>query len=341
MSNRHLPVLIAFVIAGATTSSLVAAPVVRFELVMGRGFSPADSQQWVQFLAKLDQTSIRIRQGNGGERPSINEEGTADRPAYFVVGILTGRNQLQLPGGTYSLSDRERLRQWLDQLGAEGIVDPADKPVGFGLSADQLVAFHDKLAGAYTGESKGRRAGDVAREIVRGLSIEFVVTDGARESFGSPDLCPDPLTGLSAGTALAAVIRPLGLVCRPEKAGQTVRLKICAVRETEEAWPVGWPSEQTPGETAPKLFDFLNADIQNVSLGKTLDALQAKVGIPFLIDHNGLARQRIDLATTKVTYPKGRAMYQKVLSKILFQSRLKSELRVDEAGHPFVWIAPQ
>ena len=176
---------------------------------------------------------------------------------------------------------------------------------------------------------------------MRGLSSGVVGTAGAREAVASPELCPDPLTGRSAGTALPAVIRALGLARRPEKAGQTVRLKICTVRETEEAWPVGWPSEQTPGETAPKLFDFLNADIQNVSLGKTLDALQAKVGIPFLIDHNGLARQRIDLATTKVTYPKGRAMYQKVLSKILFQSRLTSELRVDEAGRPFVWIEPQ
>jgi hypothetical protein len=38
--------------------------------------------------------------------------------------------------------------------------------------------------------------------------------------------------------------------------------------------------------------------------------------------------------------PEARSYYKKVLSRVLFQAKMKCELRVDEAGTPFLWISP-
>ena len=62
--------------------------------------------------------------------------------------------------------------------------------------------------------------------------------------------------------------------------------------------------------------------------------------MPFLMDHNGLARQRIDPARVMIEFPESRTYYKKVLSRVLFQVKLKGEVRVDEAGEAFVWISP-
>ena len=323
------------------TAESHAAPPVQFELATEAGFDPTDSQRWLQFLAKLEMTSIRIRQAEAGDRESITNRGTEARPLYHVVGILTSRNRLRLPGGEFSLADRERLAAWLNKLETDGVAGPTQKTAAFGLTAEQLVSFHDKVAVPIACETKGRRCGDAARDIVKAIQIESAVSDAAKKAFGTDEVCGDDMRSLTAGTALAAAIRPLGLVARPEKAGKNVRLWICEVRETDEAWPIGWPSEEIPVKTAPKLFESLNVDIKGVALSTAMDAIQSRVGIPFLLDHNGIARQRIDISAVKVKYPSGRAMYQKVLSSLLSQAKLSSDLRVDEAGQPFLWISPR
>ena len=40
-----------------------------------------------------------------------------------------------------------------------------------------------------------------------------------------------------------------------------------------------------------------------------------------------------------VSFPLKRTFYKKALENVLFQARLRSELRVDEAGTPFLWIS--
>src|SRR5687768_12205379 len=162
-----------------------AAPPVQLELATERGFDPIDSQRWLQFLAKLELTSIRIRQAEAGDRESITNRGTEDRPAYFVTGILTSRNRLRLPGGEFSMSDRERLAAWLTKLETDGVAGPTQKTTAFGLTAEQLVSFHEKIAAPITCDTKGRRCGDAARDIVKGIQIEFAVSDPARKAFGS------------------------------------------------------------------------------------------------------------------------------------------------------------
>ena len=156
----------------------------------------------------------------------------------------------------------------------------------------------------------------------------------------SPEAVIDELQGLSAGTALVAVLRPLGLVMAPQKqADGTIKLWITDVRRAAASWPVGWPSEKPPREIAPKLFDFLNVEIKDTPLAEALAAISARLDLPFLFDHNGLARHQIDPPQVKVSLPPGRTYYQGILDRLLNQAQLKGELRIDEAEKPFFWIS--
>lgn len=323
------------------TLASAQSPAIQFELVTEQGFPVDGAQSWLQLLAKLNQTSIRIRVAEAGERESIKNEGTDQKPIYHVVGVLTARNRLRFPGREFGLSDRERIGQWIQDLAKNGIGRPKKTTV-FGLTEEELVACHEKLAARISCATQGRRAGDVARDIVNGAGVGFGATDAARRALGGQAVVAEDLQPLSCGTALAAVIRPLGLVFRPERAANgTFRVQISEVREVEESWPVGWPLEDIPAKIAPKLFDYLKVTITSRPLTEALSAIQKRVQVPFLMDYNGMARGRIDPAEVKVSYTKDRAMYQKIIDNLLYQAKLTSELRVDEAGTGFLWISPR
>jgi hypothetical protein len=146
---------------------------------------------------------------------------------------------------------------------------------------------------------------------------------------------------MSAGTALAAALRPLGLVLWPiAQADDTIELRIGPPSATSAAWPIGWPAEQAPPEAVPKLFEKLPVEINQTPLAEALAAIQHRLQIPVLVDHNGLAAAEIDPARIPVRFAAQRTTYQRVLDRVLFQGRLQSEVRMDEAKRPFLWISP-
>ena len=148
----------------------------------------------------------------------------------------------------------------------------------------------------------------------------------------------EQLEGLSSGSALAYVLRPAGycLTVRPGARGPTV--EVARARRGQEVWPVGWEPEEKKPKTMPALYEFHNVNIQNVSAERALNAIGRILKTPVLIDHNALARHGIDPAEAMVSYPRSRTTYSLVLRRILFQAKLKYELRVDESGSPLLWI---
>ena len=70
-----------------------------------------------------------------------------------------------------------------------------------------------------------------------------------------------------------------------------------------------------------------------------LEAISERLKTPMLFDYNSLARQRIEPEKAKVTLPPKRMFYQEILRQVLYQAKLKSDLRLDEAGKPFLWIS--
>ena len=212
----------------------------------------------------------------------------------------------------------------------------------FGLTARQLVTVNDALSVPVAFATKGQKTPDVLRRIAGTLKYGFSSDDQVRSILAGDDVVADELQGLSAGTALAAALRPLGLVLVPQKqsAGE-IKLCIMEVRKAASSWPVGWPPERPPRETLPELFTFLNVEIEDRPLPEALDAIGERLKAPLLFDHNSLARQRIDIAKLKVTLPHVRTYYQQILYRVLLQAKLKFDLRVDEAKKPFLWVSTQ
>jgi hypothetical protein len=345
MRNRRrasgiLAVLVILASSHSISSTAQAAPRVELELVAEEGVPPTGSQRWLVALRGVGFSDVRIRQSRPGDRIEVVQRGSDSAPRYLVFGVLTARDTLRLPGGEFRMQDTTGLKQWLAKLHEGGEQRLHETEGAFGLTPTQLVVVHEALSRPVDFDTRGQRSFEAMKRIAGGLSLPFMSDAAARQVMAGPETVADELRGLTAGTALAAILRPLGLVLVPRKAaGGEIKLWIVDVRDTRESWPVGWPLQAAPRETAPKLFNFLNVAIEDTPLTEALDAVGGRLEMPFLFDHNSLARQRIDPAEVKVSVPSGRIYYQNIIDRMLNQAKLNSELRVDEAGTPFLWIS--
>ena len=330
-----------FVLAAAIAMALCgrlngAEPRVDLEVAIEGGFVPTDARAWSEMLTQAGFSNVRLR-GDRGDSPTIETLGAEQSRSFRVVGILMGTNQLVLPKGKFGLNDRGGVEAWVRKL-KEGGEDAINiKPAAFGLLPKQLIAVHEGLTKSVESPTLGKSAREVAKQIADGLPYKFIADGAAQKALGGEDVVADELNGLSSGTALAAVLRPLGLVMVPEKNGAEVRLRIAALANAKEHWPVGWPPKGNPSETLPEFFKYLKVEINNTPLSEAMIAIAGRVKAPLLVDHNGLARGKVDLQT-KVNFPATSIYYARALDRLLFQAKLKYELRVDEAGKPFLWI---
>ena len=322
------------------TSCATAAPRVEFELLTEAGFPLAGHQPWLKLLQSVGVRNIRISKASRGDRPAIDNVGSADAPSYRVTGLLRVGNKLQLEGGTFRATDQAGLARWLEKLQDDGIASLTEPTGPFGLSAKRLVAVSEALAKPLAFSTKDKPCYQTAVKIAQGLTLKFQVDPVAKRLLKSDEVFTDELQGLSSGTALAAVIRPLGLVLVPHREqGQEMHLRIVRSSDAKESWPIGWPPQHSPGKTLPDLFRSLNVEIDDTPLPDALAAIKQRVNVPFLFDYNSMARQQIEPEKINVTLPRKKSFYNSIVRDLLRQAKLKHELRVDDAGKPFLWIA--
>ena len=325
--------------AHAFTSPCLAAPRVELNLVTDEGFPITGQQKWLQMLSRLNFDSLRISRATGTEKIEVVRGGSDASPSYKVTGFLSRNNELILPNGRFSIRDAGAIADWkaaLEKGGAEGL-QPKVK-AAFGLTAEQFVGIHTRLSGPVLFSTQGETPKSIVRNIAGDVAI--AIDPEALKAFDQAWTIPEQMEGMSMGTVLAASIRPLGLVMVPTASESGVGLVITDVRKAPKSWPVGWPPEKPEREVAPKLYEFFTFEAPGNPLQEALTAIAANLELPLLYDHNGMARERIDPAKAIIKFPEARSYYSKVLSRILFQARMKSDLRVDEAGQPFLWIAP-
>ncbi len=333
--------LASLALAGILATLCPAAPTVELELITEPDFPLGGQQRWLEALSKVGVDGIRIREGKSGDEGGITNDGTEAAPRYRVFGVLTSRNQLRFPGVTFSIGDIGGMKDWFAKLKADGTEGLFAAKGAFGLTGKQLLEVHEALSPGVGFSTKGEPAADVVARIVRSIELDVKTHPSAKTGLESGDKVASELNGLSRGTALAAVLRPLGLVLVPVRpSGGTTTLWITDARTAKEIWPVGWPPEKSPAETFPKLFDFRPVDIQDFPLSDALAAIEQALESPILYDHNSLARHGVDPAKVIVNIPKMRTYYQKIVDRLLAQAKpqLTSEIRVDEAGQPFLWI---
>ena len=320
-----------------STASAGADGRVEVTLVTGDRASITAQHEWARDLARAGITDVRIRTQRARERLGVEVRGTPSAPVYSVTGQITAANEVRFPGAKFRSGDAIGVARWLDDLARRGPAEQRPKMTAFGLDVHQFEQVHDDLTqpvGFSTGQKK--RA-EVVRKIAERLSFPLKIDQRQLRAAGD-DKVAEELSGFSCGTALACVVRPMKmcLVPRPSAQGE-IEYAIVAEKEGVKPWPIGWESKKSKREIVPGLLEFLNANLQGVPLAKVLAILGERLDAPVLMDHNAMDRHGIDPDKVIINLPQTRTTYASVLKRVLFQARMKSQLKVDEAGRPFFW----
>lgn len=350
----HLFVSALWLVAFARLAS-AAAPPIELELVTERGVQITAPQEWLQLLTKAGVDHVQIRGLRAGDQPSVKNTGSAEHPSFVVVGVLSSREQLRLPGGTFTRGDRAKLKDYFERLAADG-AESLTAPRGrFGLTEKELSAVFADLTSAVDFTTKGLPPKSVLETLQKRLKLQFAIDPAANRILSDAKPVADELKGISIGTAVAIILRSDGLVFRPEKQrGQAVEYHVVALDADAlrastlgktagpdpdlKNWPVGWEAEKAPGEVAPSLLESLNAEIDGYTLAEALAAITPRLKLPLYLDHAALAVYKIDPAKVQVKLPKAKYLYKRLLDRVLTPARLASSVRVDESGSPFLWV---
>ncbi len=314
----------------ATTAQ--AAGTVQLELVGDTRGAAMAFQEWAQVLGRAGIRNVRIRAVEESDNVGVQVHGDTDRPVYVVTGIVRSRTELIMPNGSYRPSEVGRLSQWLQDLAERG---PEGEKEQTSAEQRKLEQARRNLAAPVEFSSVGMSRAEVARKIVDHLSWPVKVDARTMQVLGD-EKCQDELRSLASGTALAYLLRTVRRELRLVDAGNSY--EVVERRAQGEEWPVGWPSEKQERETVPGLYEFLNVNVQNVSAATALEAIGKRVKAPVLLDRYAMAKHSIDPSKVLVNLPKSRTTYSLALRKLLFQTRLKFEVRYDEAGTPFLWV---
>jgi hypothetical protein len=351
--------LLVVMIALLGQQAVRAAPPIELEIATERGVQITAPQEWLQLLADLGIENVRIRAARPGDVPAVENRGTAEHPRFRVSGVLTGRDELRLAGAAFSRNDRSRIKDYFARLAADG-PEALTAPRGmFGLTEREIKAVFADLAQPIDFATKGKLPTAVIERLRSTFKLKIVIDADAEQTLRDATKSDDELKGLSSGTAMAMLLRRDRLVLRPEKSrGQPVGLRVeaggspaltktggppvaTASKPDDKKltrWPIGWESERAPGALAPSLFEYLNAEIDGYTLEESLDAIAPRLKLPLYLDHAVLTASKIDPAKIQVRLERTRTIYIRVIDRVLAQAHLGSQLRVDEAGRPFLWV---
>ncbi len=297
-------------------------------------------QQLMEQLSKVGADNVRISKLDQASQPEVKElQGTAV-VTVKITGVLQNR-QLYLPGAKFAMNDTAGIAAYLQKIRDDGSQVALAEKKAFGLTSEQLVDLHEALSFEITEASLEKSVVNFVAGVRQKVSFTFRMSPEVEAILGRAGQVRDEVQGCSAGTALAIVLRPHGLVLAPRRLqGQPMELAIERSQDVKEFWPVGWPNEDLIARTAPSLLERLDVEIRDFKLADTLQALQSRVKLPMYYDHNNLAEKEVEPSEVVVTYVKKQAEYFMIFHKLLAQAKpaLKMDLRVDEAGKPFLWI---
>ena len=352
-----VPTLLAAVVIWGVANGRPAAareskPKARVNLVIaGEAGAPVSSyHSWSRELGKAGVRNVRIRAARSSDRIDIQTRGGGQYPTYDVSGMIETGGDLLLPGARFSPGDARRVAQWVEDLAQEGPPQSREPKGPFGLTKSRFDKVIDDLDRVADFSTVGETRAAVVERIAGNLDMPLRIKPELKASLARDKLKAE-LAGFSSGTVLAFVLRPLGLgfvPCQSDDGelayvvlpveSDAATAAATGANATSKSWPVGWPPKGPRRKVLPGLFKFHTVSIQNVSLGEVLEAIAAKLDVAVLVDRLALGSRGIDPEKIDVSFPQSRTTYGLVLNRVLSKSMLKYELRVDEAGRPFLWV---
>lgn len=313
---------------------------VELHLTAAAGGELGVQQEWAEILEGVGADSVRISSVKRPEGAAIEELPSGRTVVIKVNGVIQG-GSLSLPGARFARSDVAGIRDYIQKLRADGAKVALAEKKAFGLTSEQLVRLSEELGQTVEKTTKDVAATEFVRGLLRQTGKRTRVSDAAWRALDESGTLQDELQGFSAGTALAAALRPAGLVLVPiREQGKEVELAIVASADADEHWPVGWPIDVPVSRAEPKLFQRRDIEIKGFPLQQAVAAVSGLCEVPVLYDWNALARKELDPTKTLVTVVKKKHPYYMTIVDLLKQTKpsLGVELRLDENGKPFMWI---
>ncbi|HEY2838901.1 MAG TPA: hypothetical protein VGJ26_07120 [Pirellulales bacterium] len=291
-------------------------------------------------MTELKVDGVRLRSATPTDKIEITTTGSAAAPAYKVVGRLSGSSVLTLPGGRFQTSDRAALGAWLAKLRQEGPGRATGGPrVPFGLTKDQFEQVSRDLSQTVSFSTVGQSPTEFVDKLAGSLALPLTADRQQARLLKTAAPLDVELQGISAGVALAYTLDGAGLALAPRaETGKPLGYAIINAESNAQRWPIGLPPKRPKTELAPEMFETIEVELDDVELNRVLDSIGEATKLPVLTDRRSLAKANIDLAKTRVSLPNKKLVYASVLDRTLGPKFLEHEIRVDDAGRPFLFI---
>jgi hypothetical protein len=318
---------------------------IEFEIMMAPEADILAPQEWGPVFEKSG-CAVRFREQLLDDQPEITEKVRGSLRMVNVIGELSRDGKLIFPGKSFSLDQGAKLAAWIKELetyGAQG--SPDGQPV-WGLTDQQFEDLYAELSKPVVAAVEGLEFQSAVKEMGLPNGYAFRLHESAIEQMKAPG-ADHPLrhevSGLSRGTALAIVLADYSLGFRPLRTpGGSIELVAEPLDAVVNPWPIGWPIEKDRprNESAPGLFEQVEAGFEDVSLADVLSAVEQACGTRVIVDYHKCAKREIDPASLKVSLPKKKTAWILILRTVTAQARLTREVMADEAGTAFVYVFP-
>lgn len=309
-------------------------------LLMESNSSALFAQEWGRIFRDLKIT-IRTRRSVLDDEPKIEENVRGTFREVRLVGILDRKGEIHFPGHQFARKDLGKLKEWLNTLktyGAQG--SPDSQPV-WGLSESQFRTIFEALAEPAPVNVQGLtlKAAISKLDFPKTLPVRFDINAEKRLSQDSKQTVKPDLEKLAKGTVLAIILKQYGLAFYPSRTPSTsLELAVSPLESTRSPWPIGWDLKNSRLKTAPRYFQLIPVELNNVPLRDLLMAASNASGIPIITDEYEIQKKNVDLDKIMVTIPKKQTTWGILIGKAIGRKALTHKLVIDERGQPFVWI---
>lgn len=304
------------------------------EVVMAPGVAITAPQEWAERLGKLGLDRVQIRSARGEEQPATKMNDTGTR--VEVLAVLTEGDVLVLPQRKFRVSQLRELREYFANL-PEQIIEEGIVRGPFRLTEQEFRTVLAELAKTLGISTTGKSTRDLLAHCGTQFRLPIQQSPAADEILRAGKPLAVELEKFAAGTALAIALRREGLTLRPAHIPGGLQLVVEQYERGQEVWPVGWKAEETPRQLAPKLYEPLSIEIEGYTLATALTALAPRLTVPVVMDEWVLGELDIDPAKVPVKLPAKKRFLKSALDGMFSQARLACELRIDDAGMPFLW----
>jgi len=315
---------------------------VNVELLTGKDNVALRAQQWGRLFAKLG-ISARIRSARGDEQPEIRESTAGSVRRVTAIGRIHRTGDLIFPDRTFSFDESSKLTEWLGSLADYGAQGSPEGQSLWGLNEKQFAAAYEALSQPLEQAIHGAELKVALERFELDGDLPIRLSDEAsawlaRNSSKLPKVRQE-LQSLSKGTALAILLNGYGLEFHPTRTRDAkVELAVVRADTTDDVWPIGWDLKHSRGRTAPSLYQMVPVEFDDVPLLDLLDVVSEQSKVPIRFDVYRIEQEEADLEGTRVTHPRKNVALAGVVLRAVAAANLRSLLRIDERGRPFLWV---